>query len=441
MGASRLLLLAAAVLAPPRTLATRRPPTPGSSRRLLELQACAATGQWQRALRLFHSQVPPDEASRILAIRACARAEAWRPALSLLDAPAGIGAYNAAIAACGRAGAWQAALSVWRRAQTDGAAPSPTGVTITAAIAACGRAREWRAALTVLREAEGRRRPAASAYHAAARACERAGEWREALRLLEEMRGRGEYSQAARQLEERCRAEGRAYSHLSGLRRVRATGGGARARARNACWAIGRYTTPALPLAPGEAVAVGLQPDRAPARNCFKLVFFFEQPPHAKLGFLLLENSMGGRRSALRGLWIDESCRGRGLSKELVAIWLRLCLVAGLVPSTARINKPLIAHVLESSFGFVPEGGGVRVVVSDAVRRRDCLHDRSGSSSAHVATNFVAPSIAFLEQRVAAVLDDDGPSGSKLRIEPTVPALRRALVGKQAVVVKASPML
>jgi hypothetical protein len=43
-----------------------------------------------------------------------------------------------------------------------------------------------------------------------------------------------------------------------------------------------------------------------------------------------------GGHSALRGLWIDEPLRGRGLSRGVIAIWLRLCLIARVTPRTWR---------------------------------------------------------------------------------------------------------
>jgi hypothetical protein len=43
----------------------------------------------------------------------------------------------------------------------------------------------------------------------------------------------------------------------------------------------------------------------------------------------------------------------RGLSALFVAVWLRLCRVAGLLVSTHRIDKPLICLVLHR-FAFRP---------------------------------------------------------------------------------------
>ena len=63
--------------------------------------------------------------------------------------------------------------------------------------------------------------------------------------------------------------------------------------------------------------------------------------------------------SALRGMLVAESCRGKGYARTFLAIWLRLCLSAGVTPATSRINKPLLALTLVR-LGFTPLRGGLR---------------------------------------------------------------------------------
>lgn len=60
--------------------------------------------------------------------------------------------------------------------------------------------------------------------------------------------------------------------------------------------------------------------------------------------------------SSLRGMLVTEASRGRGHSRLFLAVWLRLCLLAGVSPSTSRINKPLLALTL-TRFGFAPLPG------------------------------------------------------------------------------------
>ena len=45
---------------------------------------------------------------------------------------------------------------------------------------------------------------------------------------------------------------------------------------------------------------------------------------------------------------INEKYRGRGLAKVFVALWLSLCLSAGVAARTGVIDKPILAHVLGS---------------------------------------------------------------------------------------------
>ena len=72
-----------------------------------------------------------------------------------------------------------------------------------------------------------------------------------------------------------------------------------------------------------------------------------------KVGYLLAGVEPDGSL-ALRGLHIAEHFRGCGLSKLLLSTWLLLCYKLGTNPCTKRMDKPLLALTLTSSFGFVP---------------------------------------------------------------------------------------
>ena len=91
-----------------------------------------------------------------------------------------------------------------------------------------------------------------------------------------------------------------------------------------------------------------------------------------KVGFILLENREGSCH--LFGMQINEAYRGQGLAKVLVAIWVALCLAAGVSMRSGQIDKPILAHVLHS-LGFSAQGGAM-VEVSDATRLRDCTFAR-----------------------------------------------------------------
>ena len=442
-------------------------PTTLSRRYASAIKSCT---DHRKALRLFNSMKEKDEHCRCLTIASCGRAKAWETALSLISPEAGVGSYTAAISACGRARQWRSALRLLAELQRS---PSiqPTLLTYTAAITACGRARQWSPALDLIDELmQTGMRPSPSVTNAALVACERAGEWEAAVKLLEQMNALGATNRASLDTVVRaCTRSGRFaearrllanssmdgstsngalpvdtakdamhIAHLSGLRRVAGHGAGARTRAKNTRWALGVFSMPSRGTDDGEPLIfeVALQPDRAAGRNCLKLVVL-EQATGRKVAFLLLENSGvncagdvhgDGHRSALRGLRIDDELRGRGMAKRLVAIWLQLCIVAGVTPHTGQINKPILSHVLTKHFGFVPEGGVV-VQVSDATRRRDCIVERSASQrleTTHVQTCFRAPRRQELDGAVRAAL-----ATIEFSIEPDAVALRRALVGKQ----------
>lgn len=96
---------------------------------------------------------------------------------------------------------------------------------------------------------------------------------------------------------------------------------------------------------------VAVQPDRSFGRK-----FIFLDSLGNLVGHMLVEtsNKIGeSASSALRGMFVGETSRGKGYSKLFLAIWMRLCLEARVVPSTTRINKPLLALTLQR-FGFSP---------------------------------------------------------------------------------------
>ena len=60
---------------------------------------------------------------------------------------------------------------------------------------------------------------------------------------------------------------------------------------------------------------------------------------------------------------IDERCRGRGLARTFLGIWLCLCRRGGVAPATSKIRKPLLALALRSA-GFAPHAGGYAVEIA-----------------------------------------------------------------------------
>ena len=148
-----------------------------------------------------------------------------------------------------------------------------------------------------------------------------------------------------------------------------------RRQGQRAAWLLGSYRgSEELDL----DLDVLLQLDRNPDEPCCKLLFVrstaqvdLSQPEAArrskdrprldKVGHMLLACDEG--ESALRGLLVAEELRGRGLSRLLLALWLRLCAEAGLTPATRMLNKPLLALSLQR-LGFTPVSAERSVVVA-----------------------------------------------------------------------------
>ena len=110
-------------------------------------------------------------------------------------------------------------------------------------------------------------------------------------------------------------------------------------------------------------VLVAVQPDQGGRK-----LLFLDMLDGRSLGFVELEMQSAQSESkilqterarpadavsALRGMLVAEEYRGRGHARVFLAIWLALCLRAGLRPATTRINKPLLAITLVR-LGFTP---------------------------------------------------------------------------------------
>jgi pentatricopeptide repeat protein len=150
-------------------------------------------------------------------------------------------------------------------------------------------------------------------------------------------------------------------------------------------WALGHYNTTTTTTISSSLqsddtsqtarfVRVGFQPNRNPRKNGIRLVVVDEMG--TRVGFLLMINvlatqngrqrrvqggkgGMDGSSSSLLGLRVEPAFRNQRWGKVLLALWIHCCLEAGIVPTTGKIHKPLIALLLEHHFGFVGVGGVV----------------------------------------------------------------------------------
>jgi len=102
-------------------------------------------------------------------------------------------------------------------------------------------------------------------------------------------------------------------------------------------------------------LSINIRLDRNPDEPCYRLHFYHatnsSESEGQKVCYMLF--ACDEQASALRGMYLQEHLRGRGLSKVLLAAWLRLCHYSKLTPRTRRMNKPLLALSL-SRFGFQP---------------------------------------------------------------------------------------
>lgn len=138
--------------------------------------------------------------------------------------------------------------------------------------------------------------------------------------------------------------------------------------AKRTWYRLGTIQTEALDSLPGKSVIFGIQQHKNPALNGLSLVFYTVEGE--KLGFMLLRNHLdlrdisvanGERKaendhilfSSIMGMKIDEHFRGQGLARVFTGLWIEICIRAGALPRSEKINKPLLSLAL-SNFGFIP---------------------------------------------------------------------------------------
>ena len=138
-------------------------------------------------------------------------------------------------------------------------------------------------------------------------------------------------------------------------------------------WEIASYSDP---VSSNISLIVALQPHRNPSKNGIKLLLIDRDNYPRKLGFLLMINSAKDNTSTLLGVYLNPSVRKYGFSKVILALWIDLCRRARISSRTGVINKPLLALVLQRTFGFVPETRqrpGVLVEISPGTNRSSTI--------------------------------------------------------------------
>ena len=337
------------------------------------LYVCGKARRPDLAMQVYSKN--PTERIRSVTISVLSKCGKHKEAVALLaDGPSPDRAsYNSAIAACGRDGAWEESIDILSRMPIE----LISQLTCHAALTTFAKAGRGVDALKLLRQMEPNwnMTPDKLSYRLTIQALIREGNLDDARGLLDECTdqqsmemmaaayGRvGKWS-AVREIELRGGGDGpdnafdtNPFRHWETLKRV--------GQGKASYWELGTYKSQS------HTVSVGFQPNRNPRKNGIRLVLV--DPNGSKLGFLLMTNWCGQKKqgidhsaSSLMGLRVEESERTKGWGKILLAVWIQCCLEARIAPITGRINKPIIALMLQHNFGFHGTGG----VVCEAARQ------------------------------------------------------------------------
>jgi pentatricopeptide repeat protein len=327
------------------------------------LHICGKTKNLKQARQLYAKR--PSEACQRVLIQICGKCGDHREALRVLrcrDSPPSVGTYHAAMAACGQAGAWKTVLELF--AEIHPAAWRHSTLTHNIVLTALARSKRGDEALTLLKTMTDPP-PDRVSYHKTVMALCSMGdvdaahdlcltkcpEDSAASDLVISAYSKREQWDMVRMVQ--CELNREVGSHdfmLWGGSMIKVGKG------RNAHWELGTWTE-------GESVlTVALQPNRNPAKNGIKLLLIEGE---AKIGYLLMINSVANTESCMIGAYLDPEQRKRGLSKIIIGVWASICLEAGVRTVTGIINKPLLALVLQETFGFIAaDAGGVEVEIS-----------------------------------------------------------------------------
>lgn len=361
------------------------------------LRVCGRVQRPDVALEVY--KLNPSEACRITAISVLGSCHALDPALELLSdtsfGDASVASYNAAIAACGKVKDWRLSLDIYeKRMPKELISP----LTCNAVLSILSKCRQGEEALRVLsnmpctpnrlnyqntvnalvrsdlvdmayelisvmkQNKESSIQPFEVLYDMVIAGYSKRSKW-EAIDRVETMRNPNWTSNTSTQ-------DLYSFQHWEGLRKV-----GTR---KEAHWEVATYNMQEL------NITIGVQPNRNPAKNGIRLLFYEnywdgERWEQRKLGFLLMNNS--NNQSSLLGMFLKGKRRRQGVAKVCLAIWLWFCLKAAITPTTGVINKPLLSLLLQYRFGFVPHTGGVEAELFPADESGAmCLYGRAGKS-------------------------------------------------------------
>ena len=456
------------------------------------LRVCEKANKLNLALELYKKY--PSETARITMISVLGRCNQITKAIELLEnddddiiigGPPSTASYNAAIAACGKLKDWELALDIYHnkipkdrisslttnalltilskcrkgdhsllifenmnnntrtRDTTDGA----DSVTYTLVISSLVRSNMVFEASQILEDIENRRRQhycsrksIESMYELVLSAYSQQSDW-SSVERLGKMRDRKNVSNGGDEDEDDSSDDHMyQFQQWEGLTKVD--------KGKESYWIIGTYQSDSNIVDKDNDdtnknelnITVGTRPHRNPARNGIQIVFFeniFDEDTKTwkqnKLGYLLMKNNSYDRTSSMLGMFLTQTERGRGISKICLSIWILLCLDASLLPVTGIINKPLLALILQYTFGFVSPSknknhNGVLVELSQDLQDKTCVVLYSSSKKslegAFSPSDRVHQNIKIISQQPPAVRGRIVRIGSKLKPSSELKNLR-----------------
>ena len=456
------------------------------------LRVCEKANKLNLALELYKKY--PSETARITMISVLGRCNQITKAIELLEddeddiiigGPPSTASYNAAIAACGKLKDWELALDIYHnkipkdrisslttnalltilskcrkgdhsllifenmnnntrtRDTTDGA----DSVTYTLVISSLVRSNMVLEASQILEDIENRRRQhycsrksIESMYELVLSAYSQQSDW-SSVERLGKMRDRKNVSNGVDEDEDDSSDDHMyQFQQWEGLTKVD--------KGKESYWIIGTYQSNNNIVDKDNDdtnknklnITVGTRPHRNPARNGIQIVFFeniFDEDTKTwkqnKLGYLLMKNNSYDRTSSMLGMFLTQTERGRGISKICLSIWILLCLDASLLPVTGIINKPLLALILQYTFGFVSPSknknhNGVLVELSQDLQDKTCVVLYSSSKKslegAFSPSDRVHQNIKIISQQPPAVRGRIVRIGSKLKPSSELKNLR-----------------
>lgn len=349
---------------------------------LAALQVCGKAKRHDVAIDLCR-QMPNSESCRALAISVCGRCGEYKQALKLLKEGKhrnrkSIQSYNAAIAACGHSHAWKEALNVLESMPLS----LVNTFTCNAVLTALAKSKRGKEAFDLLKRMKSREysnaTPDRNTYDHVINALLRQQKLDRAHTVFCEMKQHPDTFPKDGTFELLITAFGKRkkWDMAHALERERLEQGTTQqddskdglemssfnfwdmesmvkvGRGKYARWEFGTL------LKNGKELAFAVHPHRNPAKNGISIFLVDNSGDNpVKLGYVIMINSASANTSTLLGVFVDPKQRKEGYSKIFLALWFKLCLHAKIQPRTGIINKPLLALVLQHTFGCIPQEG------------------------------------------------------------------------------------